>query len=65
MPTRLIESNMPILTDTAQEQFDPTDRFDAVFVSFAFAEQVFDGSVKDIYLRRRNINWVNRGFVSE
>ena len=47
---RFVERNMPILADTAQEEFDPAVRPNSLFVRPTFADEVFGVSVEDVDL---------------
>ena len=54
--TRLVERDVPILADTAQEELDASVRFDPRLVRVALPDQVFGVAVQDVHLRRRDVD---------
>ena len=46
----LVERDVPVLTDAAEEELDAAVFFDLGFVGFAFADEVFGVAVEDVYL---------------
>lgn len=55
--TWLVERDVTVLADSAQEELNSTSGFDTLFVVFALANEIFHSSVQDIYLRGRDIDW--------
>ena len=48
--TGLVERDVPVLADAAEEELDAAVFFDLGFVGFAFADEVFGVAVEDVYL---------------
>ena len=55
--TWFVESDMSVFTNTAKEKFNPPVIFDLPLVCVTFFDQVFSISIKNIDLRRWNVNW--------
>ena len=54
--TWLVESDMPIFTNTTKKKFNPSVIFDLLLVCVTLSDQIFCISVKNVDLRRWNIN---------
>jgi hypothetical protein len=54
--TRFIESDMSVLADTSKEKLDTSITFDSLFISITLRDEILCVSIKDIDLRRWNIN---------
>ena len=58
--TRLVESDMPVRTDTSQEQVHTTGSFHLCFVSGAFGFQIFCVSIQDVHILRLNVDMAEK-----
>ena len=54
--TGLVEGDVPVLADTAEEELDAAKRLDARFVRVALADEVLGVPVEDVYLRGRDVD---------
>ena len=54
--TWLVERDVSVLADTAQEELDPAVLLDALLVGLAFADQVYGVAVEDVHLRRGDVD---------
>lgn len=52
----LVERDVAVLADPAEEELDPAVRDDLGFVCFAFPDEVFGVPVEDVDLRRRDVD---------
>ena len=61
--TRLVERDVPVLADTAEEELDAAVRGDLGLVGLALEDEVLGVAVQDVDLGRRDVDWW--GGVSE
>jgi hypothetical protein len=54
--TRLIECNVSVFTDAAQEELDTAIRFYTLFVCVTFRDEVLCISIEDVDLGRRDVD---------
>ena len=60
---RLVERDVPVLADSAEEELDAAVGLDLRLVRVAFGDQVLGVAVEDVDLRGRDVDWA--GSVSE